>query len=824
MTAISILTWLIDVTMRATVPLVAAFVCLAWMRRRSAAQRHAVALTGLLVAMWVLGVAIVRPGTGAWVTPADWAQLPGATERTTDARSLFTATAMGKQHTLHPAAEPPPIRGMSIQVMAIRVILASGALIAWNLGMIPLLLRFLHGIHGALSLPRWAAPVTDPRLLGVAQSCCRQLGLRKVPPLLFLPVGVTPMAWGPPGSYVMLPTAACGWSDARLRTVLLHELAHIARLDAPMQAVARLLCAILWFHPLVWRLRARLVRDQERACDDRVVGAGEAPARYARHLLSLVTHSSKPSGLWAALPGTLGRHDVAERIRSLLDGKVRRERLAGSQRLAVSVAALALGCGLVFGPGLVSPAWGSSASKTTAPVLDATSAEEVVESFQSDLDEMGIPGAVIIMVKDGEVILARGFGVSNVDTARVVDVERTVFRLGSITKVITAIALLQALERHGVGLEHPVSELTPGLPVPSIGGQPVTPRHLLTHTGGFDQLGYGRHARAAYELLPLGLFLQEHLVAQRLPGSVSTYDTYGITLAGHLVERLSGTTYSAAVTADVFRRLGMRHSGFHVPGATDEEVAVGYAGRGDQMRPQRWEFHHTVPASSANSTGADMARLMISLLDDCKVDGKQWLTPATCRAMLSQQFSNHPDLPGYGFGFFTERRGDLRIAHHGGNMEGYISLLLLLPDEKVGLFVAANREDGRLPEGAKQWLLQTFYPEAVETTKAPPRPADVDVSRFTGKWISTLRCHGCSARDSFHWRADPIDVTDDGAGNLRIRDALAEPVDRLVFQREDGPLVAFREDASGRVSHMFIRQSVYERYRETPASSASPSP
>ena len=829
MTASSALAWLLDLAARTTLPLAGALIAVHFMRSHSAARRHAVALAGLVVAVWILGMAVALPGAGAWIAGVDGnvrADEPGLG---VDPRAFFTASAMGKEQTLgtSPAASPASSR------------LPYVPLAIWSLVMVILLVRVVHGVAGAWRLQRRLCPVFHVRLNRHLRASANQLGMRKTPRLLIAPEGLTAMAWGPPGAYVVLPPAAASWDDERLHATLVHELAHIRRLDAPTQALARMLCAVLWFHPLTWWLRASLVHDQEQACDDHVLGAGVRKAGYARHLFDSLAEPAEPGGRWPLTAGVSlggpsrwrasGRRAVAARIRRLLDTGIRREPIGRRLSLAVMGLAAIMGTGLVFGPALLAPAWGSPTEeavdeKEAPPVLDRASAADVLEPIREMMAEREIPGAVVALVKDGKVLLSRGFGVADVETGQAVDVERTVFRLGSITKAITAIALLQSLDEHGISLDHAIEALTPGLAVPSVGDQPVTARHLLTHTAGFDQLGYGRHAGAAYELLPLQVFLGDHLVADRPPGSVSTYDTYGITLAGHVVERLTGTTYSEAVTANVFRRLGLHHSGFHVPGATDQQLAKGYAGRGGQLRPQRWEFHHTVPASSANSTGGDMARLMIALLDDCQRDGKRLLSPSTCRAMLRQQFENEPGLPGYGFGFFTEQRGDLQVAHHGGNMEGYIALLYLLPDENVGLFVAANREDGYFTERVKQWLLDRFYPQATptaatqiaatQTAETDEQAGRVDTSRFTGKWITTLRCHQCEGRSDFYWRADPIDVSAGPGNGLRIRDVPAQPIGRLRFRRQDGPIVAFREDASGHVTHMFIRQSVYERYPE----------
>ncbi len=347
--------------------------------------------------------------------------------------------------------------------------------------------------------------------------------------------------------------------------------------------------------------------------------------------------------------------------------------------------------------------------------------------------------------------------------------------------------------------------------MPSASTSPVTFRHLLTHTGGFDQLGYNRHAERGSNVVRLETFLSNNLVAQRPPGQISTYDTYGMSLAGLLIEKLSGLRYEDYIVQRVFRPLGMASSGFAEPGADGLEYAVGYAGRGNEMRPQAWEYHHTVPASSANSTGAGMARFMKSLLDDCRYDGGQLLSTANCTAMLSQQFSNHPRLDGYGFGFLTENRQGRRVVQHGGSMDGFSALVYLLPDDDVGLFVAYNRDTSSVAARVSATLLERFFPARWPAQLDPPATDPVDITRFTGSWVNTLRCHTCQGRSDYYWTANPFEAAANESGELMIGGGPTRAIGPLLFQRDDGLLVAFRKDSNGRISHMFIRQTVFER-------------
>lgn len=762
------------------------------LRRQSAARRHMVGLATVVLLTCLL-LSTVSDGYRPWFS----AGLTGSNLAGFLTANDFMLEAIGKR-SLSDA-----LRGETLLQQAALPVVA-----LWLLGAAAFVLRLCWSIAAALSF-RPAARRDEPsRLRRLANRAARDLGMAKAPRLAITSRAATPMAWGPPFSRLVFPERAADWSDQQLRMTLRHELGHIYRIDSLTQVLARMVCSLLWFHPLVWCVKQGLVRDQEEACDDLVVEAGESLTDYARHLLSTFV-SSRPVA-WTSLHGR--RPPISRRIRQLTTSNVRRQpmsRRSGAGLIVVAVVAWL---------GFISPLLSGSPGQQPAGAMPLTSghAGQLVDVLTEGLRQHDIPGGVIVVVRQGETVLSRGVGVADRESDRPVDADRTVFRLGSITKPITALGLLMALEEKGASIDTAVQPFVPDIKVPSASESPVTFRHLLTHTGGFDQLGYNRQADSASKVQRLEAFLSSNLVAQSPPGLISTYDTYGMTLAGLLIEKLSGSRYEDYVRQRVFGPLGMERSGFGEPGRDSLEYAVGYAGRGENMRRQRWEYHHTVPASSANSTGTDMARFMKSLLDDCRRPGGRLLSKAVCSAMQTQQFSNHPRLDGYGFGFITENRQGRRIVQHGGSMDGFSALIYLLPDEETGLFVAYNRETGAVASRVAAALLERFFP-ADPLPLDPPYSAQLDVSLFEGNWINTLRCHSCQGRSDFYWSADPFEISANESGELIIGGGPARAIGPLLFQRDDGLLIAFRKDGKGRVSHMFIRQSVFERAEEPPA-------
>lgn len=170
---------------------------------------------------------------------------------------------------------------------------------------------------------------------------------------------------------------------------------------------------------------------------------------------------------------------------------------------------------------------------------------------------------------------------------------------------------MQLVDRGAVKLDTRIDSYVRRVAIPRTYPAPVTVRQLLTHTAGFDEIRPGTQALTRDGLLPLDQFLNGRLVQVRPPGRTIAYSTYGITLAGEMIEEVSGMTYENFVKRNIWEPLGMRRSGIDVPSTLQRDVAIGYEISGDSVVAQPWEWYHTAPASSINATLADMGRFLI---------------------------------------------------------------------------------------------------------------------------------------------------------------------------------------------------------------------
>lgn len=444
----------------------------------------------------------------------------------------------------------------------------------------------------------------------------------------------------------------------------------------------------------------------------------------------------------------------------------------------------------------------SSKPRPSGPI-DRASLETLVDSvITAGIAQEKIPGAGFIFVQNGKVVWSRGYGVADLARGGGVSPESTVWRIGSISKVVTATAVMQLVDRGKVDLDAPVSRYVKRVTIPSTYPEPVTVRHLLTHTAGFDEIRPGTQAETKEGVLPLDRFLDGKLVRVRPPGKTIAYSTYGITLAGLLVEEVSGLPFEAYLRQNIWEPLGMTRSSIDVPAALQGNVAVGYEAEGDAIVPQPWEWYHTTPASSVNGTLADMARFMIAHLEGGAVNGKRILSQKSASEMKRRQISMHPSVPGYCLGFGEDFVGKQRVVEHGGNMAGFSTLMVLIPEARAGFFVVNQFEGSGLRDQLKGALLERFFPASRERRAVPsplPSVAKVNAPRFAGEYGALPSC----------WSCDPpriwgrITVTANEDGTLGFARKRWVWVEGTRFVREDGTgYIVFREDEKGSVREL----------------------
>ena len=346
--------------------------------------------------------------------------------------------------------------------------------------------------------------------------------------------------------------------------------------------------------------------------------------------------------------------------------------------------------------------------------------------FPFSLQHGDVAAAVVVVVKDGQVVLQKGYGYSNVAKKTPVDPERTLFRPGSVSKLFTWTALMQLVEQGKVGLDQDVNTYL-DFKIPPYEGRPVTIRNLLTHTPGFDETS--KDVVAYKAVPPLGAFLKRVLPARVYPaGQVPAYSNYGAALAGYIIERVSGLSFDDYIEQHIFSPLGMQHSSFRqpLPSALQQMAATGYITASGPAKP--YEMVALAPAGSLAATGSDMARFMIAHLQKGQFQEKQILKPETERLMQDTAYhAVSPNLDSMLLGFYQIDHNGHRIIGHMGDTEAFHSYLWLYPDDHVGVFLSL---DGRGREAAAGPIRSALFEQFTDRyfpAPAASAPARMDV-------------------------------------------------------------------------------------------------
>ena len=274
--------------------------------------------------------------------------------------------------------------------------------------------------------------------------------------------------------------------------------------------------------------------------------------------------------------------------------------------------------------------------------------------------------------------------------------------------------------------------------IPASYPEPITLRHLLSHSAGFEDRALGIFVASPAELMPDSEWLPANLPARVRPaGEVSSYSNYGAALAGYIVEHVSGEVYDDYIEGHILEPLGMSHTSTRQPltPALADGLSLGYVYTDGRFEPRSFEVLQTAPGGSASSTATDMAAFMIAHLQDGRYGSSRILSEATAQQMHSTLFTHDPRLHGgYAYGFAEAERNGLRIISHGGDTQFFHSQLMLVPSENIGLFVAYNTlGTENLPGDLTQAFLIATSPPHLRLLK---RRA-ISLSRQCASWART---------------------------------------------------------------------------------------
>jgi CubicO group peptidase (beta-lactamase class C family) len=352
------------------------------------------------------------------------------------------------------------------------------------------------------------------------------------------------------------------------------------------------------------------------------------------------------------------------------------------------------------------------------------------------LDRWPTAGLAVVILRDGEPVWFSGYGVADCASRAPVTAD-TVFRIGSVTKTMTAVAVMQLWEQGLVDLDVPVAEYLRSFGLTPVRADlpPVTLRHLLTHTAG---LGYWRRwsdllrpavgsGDATRSVQPMADYYRRGLPVEVAPGTKWMYSNHGFATLGQIVEDVTGEPFARYLRAHVLAPLGMERSDLVRSERVTAGHATGYVVRARGLVPAVDREVATPAGGAVRSTPQDMARYATALLHGGANEHGTVLEPDTLGLMFQAHHQPDPRVPGYGLSFELGEEDGHRTVGHGGVLSGFLTQMTLAPDDGVGVVVLANTGgfDGRgAPELLAGTLLRRLLglPDQTIRAEVPARP------------------------------------------------------------------------------------------------------
>lgn len=458
----------------------------------------------------------------------------------------------------------------------------------------------------------------------------------------------------------------------------------------------------------------------------------------------------------------------------------------------------------------------------TAPGLNDPEefAEFINSLFQEELSQRQAPGAVIAVVKDGEVFFTQGYGYANLAENIPVEADKTLFRVASLSKLFTATATMQLYEQGKLDVNEDVSPyLGDRVQLQNPFPEPVTFAQIMMHTDGSTKRRVSLAARTEAGMEPLEDYLADHMPPiEWPPGELYSYSSHTIALLGYLVQQISGRPFEDYIDENILQPLNMQRSTFLQPPPPElaDNLAVGYQQQSGEFKPVPYLYLNIGPAAALQATATDMANFMIAHLINDGDNPFQILQPATLRLMHETHYRPHPLLPGTGYSFRERWVNNIRTIGHLGSLRGYSSSLTLMPDQNIGIFIASNSFSGIHGRILKQFF-DRYFPAAEATRDVTPlNSAAIDLDRFTGTYRDLEYPHHTIAKISAPYRRIHIRRRDRGlqieTPGLFFRSTkdsiLLEPLEPLLFRRmnentDSDALMAFEENEQGRITYAY---------------------
>lgn len=428
--------------------------------------------------------------------------------------------------------------------------------------------------------------------------------------------------------------------------------------------------------------------------------------------------------------------------------------------------------------------------------------------IKSKLEEKNIAGATLCIVNEDGTVVSTSYGYSDYENRIPVDADFTLFRIGSISKLFVWISVMQQVERGNLDLNKDINEYLVDFKIPDTYSEPITVNHLMTHTPGFEDKILKLFTQDSSEIKPLAEVLKHQIPLRIRPAGLhAAYSNHGSAMAAHIVELVSGMEWNDYVEQNIIIPLGMTSTTFRqpLPDSLASRISKGYKYVNGSMVEKSFEYIPLAPAGAATTCASDMSKFMQMLLNRGQFEGVSIIDTSTFRMMMEpviyQANGVNPSL----HGFMDVSHKGLKVVGHGGDTFWFHSLLALVPDQGVGLFLSFNSDGGGgtyidvFDQFADQFLIDDFEP--LPNIDLQPE----ELQKFAGEYKANRYPHSdymklISLMGRMEIFADQgkLKVVRDGKPSYWI------PVGPMKFQKEhEADVMVFESDSEGNIIHAF---------------------
>jgi CubicO group peptidase (beta-lactamase class C family) len=415
-----------------------------------------------------------------------------------------------------------------------------------------------------------------------------------------------------------------------------------------------------------------------------------------------------------------------------------------------------------------------SPSMDTPPSVAAEQdpvAKEVEEWADRVFKEAGaehrFSGLAIAITKGDRVVLSKGYGSSDLVSGAPVDVDQTRFRIGSTTKTFTATAIAQLYEQGKISsLDDPANKYLKRTRLEKFHGEDITLWDLLTHTAGYEDKMFGMASTEnnSVPVTPEAIASFTPEIVQSRPKGQTVYSNFGISILGIIVEDITGQTLAEYLDENVFSPLGMENTELAYAPVPSEDLATAYGYiEGQPPIPLPYVPLHPfmAPAGTMNSTAADMAKYMIAHIQAGRGSSANILSAETFNLMHARHAENHPETSGFGMAFMVADYKGQKVIEHGGGWPGFQSIMMLLPDQDIGISILYTGTYGNMssvggeaestrglppvenvkPTMSHSGLRYIILNHFIGSLDIPEQALNLDLDKYTGVYLNNRRNH-----------------------------------------------------------------------------------